>query len=57
MSTDRKTECLEDLRARILTLDIPPGSSLEESALCDRYGMSRTPLREILQKLNGEGYV
>ncbi|MEM6748804.1 MAG: GntR family transcriptional regulator [Pseudomonadota bacterium] len=57
MPVDRKTECLEDLRRRILTLDMPPGSALEETALCARYGMSRTPMREILQKLNGEGYV
>lgn len=57
MSTARKSDCLDDLRTRILTLDITPGSALEETALCDRYGMSRTPMREILQRLNGEGYV
>lgn len=55
--SDRKAECLDDLRMRILTLDMPPGSALEETVLCDRYGMSRTPMREILQRLNGEGYV
>ncbi|MEM6578906.1 MAG: GntR family transcriptional regulator [Pseudomonadota bacterium] len=54
---DRKTTCLDDLRARILTLDMSPGSALEETVLCDRYGMSRTPMREILQRLSGEGYV
>ncbi|MEM7075856.1 MAG: GntR family transcriptional regulator [Pseudomonadota bacterium] len=57
MSSDRKTECISDLRMRILTLDIAPGSALEEAVLCSRYGMSRTPMREILQRLNGEGYV
>jgi len=57
MPTDRKSECLDDLRMRILTLDMSPGSALEETVLCERYGMSRTPMREILQRLNGEGYV
>ena len=57
MPTDRKNDCLDDLRMRILTLDIAPGSPLEETVLCERYGMSRTPMREILQRLNGEGYV
>ncbi|MDR9393275.1 MAG: GntR family transcriptional regulator [Roseovarius sp.] len=57
MTKDRKHACLEDLRARILTQDIAPGSDLDEAALCARYGLSRTPMREIIQRLNGEGYV
>lgn len=42
---------------RILTLDIAPGSDLDEALLSDTYGISRTPLREVLQRLAGEGYV
>ena len=42
---------------RILALDIAPGSDLDEAALSKTYGISRTPLREVLQKLAGEGYV
>lgn len=57
MPTDKKTRCLEDLRMRILTLEIAPGSDLDEVSLCERYGMSRTPMREIFQRLGGEGYV
>lgn len=52
-----KSHCLDDLRMRILTQDIAPGSDLEEPALCAAYGMSRTPLREVLQRLAGEGYL
>lgn len=52
-----KSVCLTDLRARILAQDIRPGTDLEEAALCRRYGLSRTPLREVLQRLAGEGYV
>ena len=57
MVADKKTKCIENLRMRILTLDIAPGSDLDEVSLCERYGMSRTPMREILQRLAGEGYV
>ncbi|WP_338550196.1 GntR family transcriptional regulator [Roseovarius phycicola] len=57
MPKDRKAHCLEDIKMRILTLDIAPGSDLDEASLCERYGMSRTPMREIFQRLGGEGYV
>ncbi|MTH95752.1 GntR family transcriptional regulator [Roseibium sp. RKSG952] len=52
-----KTAAYEDLRRAILTLERQPASALEESELCNRYGLSRTPLREVLQQLSGEGYV
>ena len=52
-----KEDCLEDLRRRILSTDLQPGEDLDEASLTDRYGMSRTPLREVLQRLQGEGYV
>ncbi len=57
MPKDKKSICIEDLRARILRLEIAPGSDLDEVSLCDQYGISRTPMREIFQRLNGEGYV
>ncbi len=57
MPTPRKTECLEDLRMRILRQDIAPGSDLDEAALCAHYALSRTPMREIFQRLAGEGYL
>ena len=57
MSADRKTQCLEDLRMKILSLTIAPGSDLEEATICETYAMSRTPAREVLQRLAGEGYV
>ncbi|MET1413406.1 GntR family transcriptional regulator [Roseibium sp. HPY-6] len=52
-----KSAAYEDLKRAILTLEREPGSPLEESELCDQYGLSRTPLREVLQQLSGEGYV
>ena len=57
MAIDKKATCLHDLRQRILTLDIAPGADLDEATLCDRYNLSRTPLREVVQRLNGEGFI
>lgn len=57
MPSDRKTQCLEDLRMRILRQDIAPGADLDEAAVCAEYGLSRTPVREIFQRLAGEGYL
>ncbi|WP_306116156.1 MULTISPECIES: GntR family transcriptional regulator [unclassified Roseovarius] len=57
MPKDKKTACLEDLRMRILKQEIAPGSDLDEVSLCAQYGISRTPMREIFQRLSGEGYV
>lgn len=57
MSGSAKIQCLDDLRNRILSLDIAPGSDLDELRLSDHYGISRTPLREVLQRLAGEGFL
>ncbi len=57
MKTDRKNQCFEDLKRRILELKIAPGMPMDETALSVTYGLSRTPLREVLQRLSGEGYV
>jgi len=57
MAKHNKARCAADLRARILTLDIAPGTDLDEATLAEEYGMSRTPLREVLQRLAGAGFV
>lgn len=53
----RKAGCLDDLRRRILTQDLEPGSHLDETRISEAYGISRPPLREILRLLAGDGYV
>ncbi len=53
----KKNELYEELKRQILTLKLSPGENLEEISLCNEYKISRTPLREILQKLAGEGYI
>ncbi len=57
MPKHKKAFCASDLRARILTQDIAPGSDLDEARLADEYGISRTPLREVLHRLAGGGFV
>lgn len=57
MPKHNKSYCAADLRARILTQDIAPGTDLDEARLAEEYGISRTPLREVLHRLAGGGYV
>lgn len=57
MKPSPKQACLDDMRHRILTLAIPPGADLDETSLSLTYGISRTPLREVLQRLAADGYV
>jgi len=47
----------EDLKRQILTMELDPDTDLDEAALCERYGLSRTPVRETFRRLAGEGYV
>ena len=53
----KKQHSLQDLKQRVLTLDLEPGATLDESTLAESYGLSRTPMREVLQQLAGEGYL
>lgn len=45
------------LKREILELRIPPGSLIDEIKLTERFGMSRTPIREALVKLASDGLV
>lgn len=47
----------DQLRDEILDLVLPPGSPIDEVQLAERFGMSRTPIREALVRLAGEGLV
>ena len=50
-------ELLDRLRQMIIHGDLAPGDKVPEKDLCDRFGVSRTPLREALKVLASEGLV
>ncbi|MFN3525631.1 MAG: GntR family transcriptional regulator [Paracoccus sp. (in: a-proteobacteria)] len=49
-----RPDIAQDLRHRILSLDLLPGASLSRAALGARYGISSTPLRDALLRLRDE---
>lgn len=46
-----------EIRDAILSGHFPPGTHLKEDDLAKRIGVSRTPIREALRRLNAEGSV
>jgi len=51
------TRAFHELRELIVLGHLPPGGWIIESALADRLGVSRTPIRGALHRLHREGYV
>lgn len=47
----------DTLRDEILDLTLMPGEPVDEAGLAERFAMSRTPVREALVRLAGEGLV
>lgn len=52
--TDELYHILED---EICALKILPGEALSENQLCKRFGVSRTPIRSVLQRLEQNRFV
>src|SRR5512134_2910267 len=50
-------EVAERLRSRIFAHELAPGAWIDEQALAESYGISRTPMREALKVLAAEGLV
>jgi DNA-binding GntR family transcriptional regulator len=48
---------LDELRARIIRGDYPPGTRLRERELAEEFRVSRIPLREALPQLEAEGFI
>jgi DNA-binding GntR family transcriptional regulator len=46
-----------EIRERICLLHYPPGHTLSEAELAREFGISRTPIRRVLQRLEYEGLV
>jgi len=55
VSSARQTYAL--LREEILSLELAPGEPVDESALAQRFGVSRSPIREALIRLESDGLI
>jgi DNA-binding GntR family transcriptional regulator len=53
----RKETLAQTLKTSILTLAMRPGDDLDEAALSEQFGLSRTPLREVFRELAGAGFI
>lgn len=47
----------DTLRESILSLELKPGQPLDETTLAKKFDMSRSPIREALVRLSGDGLV
>lgn len=52
-----KFEIYKELLSEIVRLVIKPGEFIKENDLSLRFNISRTPLRDILKRLESEGYI
>lgn len=52
-----RQQVLDELRRAIIDGEIAPGARLIERDLCERMGVSRTVVREVLRQLESEGLV
>ena len=54
---NREEMVYETLKRDILDLALKPGQLLKETELCERFGVSRTPVRDALRMLQEQGFV
>ena len=52
-----KSKIYDEIKRRILYLEYEPGQSLNEKELASEFGVSRTPVREVLMRLEWEKLV
>jgi DNA-binding GntR family transcriptional regulator len=52
-----KDRAYERIKAKLLNNDFPPGSFLSERVLAQQLGMSKTPVKAALERLESEGFI
>jgi len=58
MATNTNFDSLyKEIRTRIYLIEYPPGEALREEELAAEFGVSRTPIRRVLHRLEFEGLV
>lgn len=56
-SGEDELSLLQKVRALVLSGELEPGSPVPEAALARDFGVSRTPIREVLKQLENQGLV
>lgn len=54
---NRKQKLSDELRRRIMHMELQPGAVVDELALSEEFGLSRPPVRELMRQLAAEGYL
>jgi DNA-binding GntR family transcriptional regulator len=54
---NHNSRVFEKLKHEILNLELVPGQMLSENEICERFSISRTPVRDALRSLQEQGYV
>jgi DNA-binding GntR family transcriptional regulator len=52
-----KDQAYDQLKKRLLNSEYPPGMFLSERSLAEQLGMSKTPIKAALERLEAEGYL
>jgi DNA-binding GntR family transcriptional regulator len=55
--SDNVSRAYQDLRSVIVWGQLPPGSRISERVIAERLGLSRTPVRSALHRLEQEGFI
>lgn len=54
---DKKQIFFDTLCQQIMSMELAPGSILDEVQLSQQFGLSRSPVREIMRQMAAEGYI
>jgi DNA-binding GntR family transcriptional regulator len=54
---NKKAQAYETLKRQIISIELAPGTPINEADLALRLGVSKTPLREALTQLDRDGFV
>ena len=57
ISMSLKEKIIREFRKAIVNQEYKPGEHVTEAALCERFKVSRTPVRESLNQLEKEGFI
>jgi|L1105metagenome_2_1110790.scaffolds.fasta_scaffold09539_2 GntR family transcriptional regulator, rspAB operon transcriptional repressor len=57
MERDKRQQAYTTIKQKIISGELPPATDLSEEKLIQELGISRTPIREALQKLNEQGFI